>query len=81
MASNYHITETDGYGVSEGYTFDKPVGHLNITVEAGVVFTISFDNGTTFLTVPVGFNSIPVGPVNSITVVSDGAFSLVGVQT
>ena len=79
MASNYHITESGA--VDSGYTFDKAVGHLNVTVQTGVVFTVSLDGGENYLTLPVGFSSMPVGPIKTIQITSDGAFSLVGVQT
>ena len=76
MAANYHLAGS----VGTGHTFPKPVNHLNIYVDTGVTFTISFDNGTTYITVPVGLYSMPVGIVKNILVTSTGAFSIVGVQ-
>ena len=79
MASNYHIND---YTVeNEVYDFPKPVGNLNIFVDADVTFEISLDGGDNFLTVPPGFVTMPVSPIKSIVVTADGAFSLVGVQT
>jgi hypothetical protein len=82
MASNHHING-DGYGWAVGskeYNFPKPVSYLNIFVDTGVTFTVSFDDGRSFLEVPAGFTSIPVGPVKSIVITADGVFNIVGVQ-
>lgn len=80
MASNHHHASTVGV-TDKIYTFPKVVGNLNVFVDSGVSFTISFDGGENFLTVPPGFTTMPVGPVKSVVITSDGAFSLVGVQT
>jgi hypothetical protein len=80
MASNHHHASTVAV-TDRTYGFPKAVGNLNIFVDAGVSFTISFDGGDNFLTVPPGFTTIPVGPIKSVVITSDGAFSLVGVQT
>ena len=79
MASNHHISA--GAVTDQTYGFPKAIGYLNVFVDSGVSFTISFDGGENFLTVPPGFTTMPVGPVKSVVITSDGAFSLVGVQT
>lgn len=83
MASNYHVNGDgyDGAVVGVEYGFPKPVGNLHIFVDTGVTFTISFDGGVSFFTVPPGFITMPVGPVLSIFVTADGVFNIVGVQT
>jgi len=80
MASNYHVN-VDGYGVTDRtFSFPKPICNLNIFVDTGVTFEISFDGGENFLTVPSGFVTVPVSPVKTVVITSDGAFSLVGTQ-
>ena len=79
MASNYHHNCT-AVVTEELFWFPKPIGHLNIFVDTDVTFEISLDDGENFLTVPPGFNSMPVSPIKSVVITSDGAFSLIGVQ-
>jgi len=80
MASNYHLDgyETDADG--EIFEFDRAVNHLNIWVADGETFSISFDGGIGFLRVPPGMNSLPIGPVTSVVIISTGQFNLIGVQ-
>ena len=80
MASNYHFNGGPGTPSGDGYEFDKPINHINIFVDTGVTFSISFDNGNTFLEVSPGTISMRIGPVNNVVVISDGAWGLVGVQ-
>ena len=65
---------------NQEYSFDKPISYLNIFVESGVDFQISFDDGENFITVPDGFIAMPVGLTKKVIVTSDGAFQMVGVQ-
>ena len=78
MASNHHFNS--GAVTDKVIGFPRAVNHLNIFVETGITFEISFDGGVNFLEVPPGFTSMPVGPIGSVIVTSDGAFQLVGVQ-
>ena len=78
MASNHHIN--GGAVAEEVLSFPKPVNYLNIFVDTGVNFRISFDGGDTFLTIPPGITGLQVGPIRGIVVTSDGLFNLVGVH-
>lgn len=76
MAAN-----TFANGTSDGtVTFDKPVSHLNVYVATGVTFAISLDKGTNYLSMPAGFHSFKVGPINEVRIQADGEWELIGVQ-
>jgi len=77
MASNTCFSGTS----NDNVTFSRPIGHLNIFVAAGVTFAFSIDEGETFITLPAGFHSFPVGPVIEIHIQSSGAWQIIGVQS
>lgn len=78
MAANQHI---DGYIVTNQiFEFNRAAGHLNIFVGSGVTFSISFDGGVNFLTVPAGLTQTPIGPVNNVIITSSGTWQIVGSQ-
>lgn len=77
MASNTCSSGT----ADKTITFSRPVGHLNISVATGVTFLFSIDLGVTFITLPVGFHSFPVGQVTEVQIKANGAWQLVGVQS
>jgi len=76
MASNYHRSGTG----NDIVTFPKPINYLNINVESGVTFQISFDGGTNYLTIPSGFYNFGVGLVSELHIGATGAWQLVAVQ-
>ncbi len=76
MAGNYHASGSTDATLN----FDRPIMHLNITVNTGVTFTISLDQNEHQLTLPAGFHSFPVNPVTVVSISSSGAWSLVALQ-
>jgi hypothetical protein len=78
MAANMH----KGFGTvtNKTLTFERAIGHLNVFVASGAELQLSFDGGTSFITIPAGFNSFDVGPTTSMIATSTGAFQLLGVQ-
>ena len=78
MAANQHIS--GGAFTAQPFDFSRAVSHLNIFVSTGVVFSISFDGGVNFLTVPAGLTQMPIGPVDTILITSDGTWHIVGSQ-
>lgn len=77
MASNQHIS--GGASTAKIFTFSRAVNHLTISVATGVIFSLSFDNSS-FITIPVGLTTMPVGIAKTIYVTSDGAWHIVGAQ-
>jgi hypothetical protein len=60
--------------------FDRPVNHLLIFVSTGTTFSFSLDRGESFMTLPAGFHSFPIGAVSEVHVQSTGAWQLIGEQ-
>jgi hypothetical protein len=59
--------------------FDKPIGHLNVSVSSGTTFAISVDREN-YLSLPEGFHSFPVGAITEVRIQSDGDWQLIAVQ-
>lgn len=59
--------------------FGRPVGHLLVAVTTATI-DISFDQGDTSITLPVGFHSFPVGNTKEITISGSGGWQIVGIQ-
>lgn len=67
-------------------TFDKPIGHLLISIDAGADFSFSIDKGANYMDLPAGgangqFYSFPVGAIKEVRVQASGSWQLIGVQT
>lgn len=65
--------------------FDRPVGHLLVSIDAGVDFSFSLDKGENYMGLPAGgangqFYSFPVGSVTEVRIQADGNWQLIGVQ-
>lgn len=75
MAANYF----ESGSASKDISFPRAVRHLNLFVNTGVTFSISFD-GDNYMTVPAGFSNFPVGPVTNVWISADGDWQLWAVQ-
>lgn len=75
MAANSSFSGTG----DDTLEFDRPVNYLLVSVATGVTFSLSLDK-LTYMTLPAGFHSFHVGPVNEVMVKSSGAWQLTGVQ-
>ena len=77
MASNYHR----GGSGNDIIVFPKPINYLILNIGSGSAFSISFDGGTNYITVPVGFHNFHVGLVSTVHINSSGGdWQLVAVQ-
>ena len=70
---------TSGTG-DDTIVYDKPVGYLSIFVASGVTFEFSLDKGTTYITLPDGFHSFPIGSVTEIHIAADGEWQILAVR-
>lgn len=77
MASNYC---SRGSG-DDTIVYERPVNYLNVFVNTGVTFSISTDNGETYMTIPPGFYSFYIGPVLQIKVQSNGVWQIMAIQS
>ncbi|HEA46222.1 MAG TPA: hypothetical protein ENH99_00375 [Candidatus Pacearchaeota archaeon] len=65
---------------SDEITFERPVGYLNVFVNAGVTFSFSVDDGVGFMFVPAGFHSFTVNPITRMQIRADGIWQIMAVQ-
>lgn len=77
MASNLTYTGTNSAAIN----FGRAVGHILFTADTGATLSLSFDNGTTSINIPVGFHSFPVGLITSIDIIGAGTWQLVAIQS
>ena len=76
MAANTTYTGS----TDDTLTFDKPIGHVVVSVSSGTTFALSIDKGTSYMTVPAGLHDFRIGAITEIRVQSDGAWQLIGIQ-
>lgn len=67
-------------------TFDKTIGHLLISIDAGADFSFSIDKGANYMELPAGgangqFYSFPVGSIKEIRIQASGDWQLIGIQS
>lgn len=72
-------------GADATVEFDRPVGHLLISVDSGADFSFSIDKGENYMDLPAGgangqFYSFPVNSVTEVRIQASGNWQLIGVQ-
>jgi len=75
----YNLHSSGGAATGSELVFDKPVKHILLWVDAGVVFDISFDGGDNYITYVPGNHQFPVGLIDKVKITSNGSWGIVGI--